>query len=136
MSSTVKIMLIDDESINNFISTKIIERFNPKFHVIAYTRVKDALEHLRSGDFPDIIFLDINMPEMDGWDFLDQYSKFPEWQQQKCPVAMLTSSVNNHDIQRSKSYDAVANFISKPLTVEALEQMLCPQQRSSLWNPN
>ena len=132
MIPTVKIMLIDDESINNFISTKIIERFNPRCKVVAYTRVKDALEHLQRGDFPDLILLDINMPELNGWDFLEQYSKFPASQQQRCPVAMLTSSVNKQDIQRSRSYRSVTNFISKPLTVEALEQMLCHQQRSAL----
>lgn len=129
MTPTVKIMLVDDESVNNFISTKIDERFSLKCEVIAYTRVKDALEHLRKGDFPDLILLDINMPEMNGWDFLDHYSKLPLAQQQRCPVVMLTSSVNNQDIQKSRTYRAVTNFISKPLTVEALHQLLYPQQR-------
>ncbi len=132
MIPTVTIMLIDDESINNFISTKIIQQFNPRCNVIAYTRVKDALEHLQREDLPDLILLDINMPGMNGWDFLDRYSEFTDSLQQRCPVVMLTSSVNQHDMQRSRGYRAVTGFISKPLTVEALEQMLCPQQRSSL----
>ena len=125
-------MLIDDESINNFISTKIIERFNPMYQVIAFTRVQDALDHLRKGDFPDLILLDINMPGLNGWDFLDHYSRFPASQQKKSPIVMLTSSVNKQDLQKSRSYPCVADFISKPLTVEDLEQMFCPQQRSTL----
>ena len=128
MIPTIKIMLVDDEPINNFISTKIIERFNPKCEVVAFTSVKEALNHLRTGDFPDLILLDINMPELNGWEFLNHYSKFPESDQERCPVAMLTSSVNKQDIDRSRTYRAVTNFISKPLTVEALEQALCPQQ--------
>ena len=128
MIPTIKIMLVDDEPINNFISTKIIERFNPKCEVVAFTSVKEALNHLRTGDFPDLILLDINMPELNGWDFLNHYSKFPESDQERCPVAMLTSSVNKQDIDRSRTYRAVTNFISKPLTVEALEQVLCTQQ--------
>ena len=122
---TFKIILIDDDPIANMISTRIMER-NFSCKVIAFTNPVEALEQLtawseqRSDDFPTVIFLDINMPHMDGWEFLEEYQKFPTTVLEKCPVIMLTSSIDYDDISKSKGYKCVQDFISKPLTNDKL----------------
>jgi len=127
--ATKKIMLIDDDPLCVMISTKIIE-LNPALKVTAFSSAKEALEQLKqwyvSGSdlFPDFIFLDINMPVMDGWQFLEETQKLPEDLRQKCNVIMLSSSVNPIDVRKSKGFESVSDFVSKPLTVEKLKTLV------------
>ncbi len=80
-----------------------------------------ALSESGGKEFPDIIFLDINMPRMDGWEFLQEFEKLPDTILNKCSVYMLTSSIDPNDIEKSKTYKTVKNFFSKPLTPEIFE---------------
>lgn len=74
-------------------------------------------------NFPDLIFLDINMPEMNGWKFLDELLSIPEMHFNRCKVIMLSSSIDIVDIQKSISYNMISNFISKPLTPDKLKSL-------------
>lgn len=129
MQQVNSVLLIDDDSIFNMISKKIIQiaKFAPK--VDSYLDASAALNELRElikndpDEFPEVIFLDINMPEMDGWAFLDEFKKFPEFILKKCKVFMLTSSIDDHDIAKSKTYQIVYDFISKPLSFSKLETL-------------
>jgi CheY-like chemotaxis protein len=122
---TFKIILVDDDPIANMISARILER-NFSCKVISFTNPLEALKQLTVwsgqdiGDFPAVIFLDINMPLIDGWEFLAEYEKFPTTVLEKCPVIMLTSSIDYDDIRKSKDYKCVQDFISKPLTHDKL----------------
>jgi CheY-like chemotaxis protein len=122
------IFLIDDDSVTNFINTKIIQGYFP-FTVVGFTNAREALQELNryktpeDDSIPDLILLDINMPIMDGWEFLDEFEKLPDYLLRKCNVTMLTSSVDEDDIEKSRRYKCVAGFVSKPLTVEALKGM-------------
>ncbi len=116
-----RILLVDDDPVTNMINTKLIMReFN--FIVEAYTNAQETLVYLRNmvnaspDKIPDVIFLDINMPIMDGWQFLDEFQKLPVFLQKKVRVFMLTSSIDLDDIAKSKAYSSVNDFISKPLT--------------------
>src|SRR5688572_19432019 len=91
------ILLIDDDPIINMINDKIITRALPSARVSVYTHAGLALDRLRHwaesdhAQLPDFIFLDINMPEVDGWEFLDGFVALPQTVQQKTLVIMLTS---------------------------------------------
>ncbi len=116
------IFLIDDDDIQNLINTRVISIVNSDVHVRAFTSAEEALKTLAttSDEPPQLIFLDINMPKMNGWDFLDDYqnNKYPT------KVYMLSSSINEKDIKKSETYDSVHGFICKPLVVEKLAEIL------------
>lgn len=116
------IYLIDDDEIQNLINTRVISVVSDGIEVKAFTSAENALANLKSKQdgLPDMIFLDINMPKMNGWDFLDAY----ESEENKVKVYMLSSSINNKDIQKSETYDIVNGFICKPLVVEKLAEIL------------
>ncbi|MEL6925327.1 MAG: response regulator [Bacteroidota bacterium] len=123
------ILLIDDNPADNFFHTMILEEANCTRQIIAKESGEAALEYLTTaeeGRFPqpDLIFLDINMPGMSGWDFIEYYDKLPEDQKGKNLVMMLTTSLNPDDSNRAGSTPAIKEFISKPLTVEMVNEIL------------
>jgi CheY-like chemotaxis protein len=124
-----RLLLIDDDPVTNVINRRIISR-HLSLQAIVFTDPHEALDQLKewstanSQEFPDVIFLDINMPQMDGWDFLNEFQRLPGHVHQKCRVIMLTSSIDLSDIKRSKTYSSVTDFISKPLTLDKLSALL------------
>jgi CheY-like chemotaxis protein len=117
-----KILLVDDDQLNNLINTRIITKFSD-YTVDSFTSGREGLKYLQACEpelFPEIIFLDINMPVMDGWEFLEELQKFPENAMQNTAVIMLTSSIDVNDIEKAKHYKIVREFMSKPLTLESL----------------
>ena len=116
------IYLIDDDEIQNLINTRVISIVSEGIEVKAFTSAEIALSDLKGKQdgLPDMIFLDINMPKMNGWDFLDAYQN----EENQVKVYMLSSSINNKDIQKSETYEIVNGFICKPLVVEKLSEIL------------
>ena len=126
-------MLVDDNEIDNFIDEKLIKAFDFAENVYIHTSAKSALESLRNLSLtqnklpeeliPQFLFLDINMPFLDGFNFLDEFGKLDEQITSKIKIVMLTSSVNPEDIEKSKKYPRVFKFIHKPLTEKILSQL-------------
>ena len=122
--------LIDDDTTSNFIDARLIENYMiaKKIKVFNYANIAlDELKHLALTDsieFPDVILLDIQMPYMTGWQFIEEYEKFPAEVLKKCKLFMFSSSVNPKDIEKSKTYNVVTGFISKPLTMEKLNDLI------------
>lgn len=115
----MNVMLVDDKDISNFIVRKFIEIRKPGTNIHEYTDPTKAFEDIEDIS-PDIIFLDLNMPIMDGWEFLKAMQK----SSLKYNVAILTSSTSEEDIERSKKYGNVVNFYVKPLTPDELARIL------------
>ncbi|RTY93391.1 response regulator [Flavobacterium sp. GT3R68] len=119
------VMVIDDSYFDRLIATKVLELAKFAENVIAFDSVANGVEYLNSKsalpeEQPEIIFLDIRMPETDGFGFLNKIEDTPELINPDCKIYMLSSSVNPEDISRANKSKYVFNFISKPLTIEKL----------------
>jgi len=128
-----KILLVDDDSATNFINEITIKKTGVDAQIVICTSAFQALDYLKStGQYehqeqypqPCIIFLDINMPGMNGFEFLDHYDKLPEEQKGQLVVVMLTTSVNPDDRMRSENDQNIKGFISKPLTDDHLMKII------------
>ncbi len=128
MTSFDTTLLIDDEDVSILICSRIIEHAQFSKKTINFTSAKEALLHLQSSDttnikFPDVIFLDINMPVMNGWEFLDSLREQIKKRKVKCLIFILSSSNNSKDKEKAKTYVEVTGFIEKPLTIEKLKEI-------------
>lgn len=123
------VMLVDDNDTDNFISKRIIEITKFASRVEVKSSGKNALDYLRENqsimdNLPNIIFLDINMPIVDGFVFLYEFEKFNEVVRNKCKVIILSSSDNKRDIDKIVNNNHVIKFITKPLTEVALDEII------------
>jgi CheY-like chemotaxis protein len=117
-------LLIDDNYIDNFVTRKILENGNFADNIIVIQSPHEAIDALRSGSIkPDVIFLDIRMPMMTGFEFLQEYEELNLDNKEQVKIFMLSSSLDPTDMNNSKSNKYVASFVHKPLTHKALEEL-------------
>lgn len=119
-----KVMLIDDNDIDLKINAKLISLTKLFDDIIICQSGEEALaylhKHIQSDQMPDFILLDIQMPEMDGFEFLYHYKNFA----QKCPVAMLSSTLDFGDIQKAEANPLVVKLLKKPLSPLELSKLI------------
>lgn len=129
MNKPVQLLVIDDDRVNIFIVDKLIMNSGFKVEVTEKYDGEDAINHLLGiaediNLIPDIIFLDLNMPLMDGWQFLNALEKLKL--DKEIDVYMLTASIFKQDELKALSYPAVKGFIVKPLTKYNLREVFEP----------
>lgn len=116
-------LIIDDDKIICFLHKKLCER-NGIESALIFTEAQEAVNYLKDSDTPGrevLLLLDINMPVMNGWDVLDALKKVEL--KSRVDVIMVTSSIDDADLTRSKDYEHVRGFVSKPLDLEKLQSI-------------
>lgn len=126
------VLLVDDDISTNFIHRRIVENAKINVNVKEITSAKEALDYLtHSGKYEDpqdapkagIIFLDINMPGMNGWDFIAEYKKLDEKHKARIIVVMLTTSLNPDDEAHAANVAEIATYLHKPLNLDAFAKI-------------
>ena len=116
------VMLVDDSRIDNFINCKILELNAITSNVSVFDEAAKALDFLKSNlNLPDLIFLDIYMPSMTGFDFLEEFETLSQQIKEKCKVVLLSSGFDNLELQKLRKFNWISGIIVKPLTYESLE---------------
>lgn len=119
--------IIDDDPIFIFGTKRIMQLTNFCEGFMIFHNGKEAYDNLKAiiinkEKLPDIILLDLNMPVWDGWQFLDEFIQIPN--KTEITIYIITSSVDPEDIEKAKSYDAVSNYIVKPITIDKLKELM------------
>jgi CheY-like chemotaxis protein len=131
MKKIKNVLLIDDDEPTNFINTKIIQSSElvEAIHVAqsgqdALNFISERVEKTNELPLPDLIFLDINMPAMDGWEFLSHYKNLKNSKKEKIVIVMLTTSLNPDDELKAKDMEEVYAYRNKPLTRQLLGEIV------------
>jgi len=124
MATYQSIILIDDDPVNNLINKRLISKMHIAQQVEVFLEAENALLRINelSKNSKILILLDINMPVMNGWDFLNFYME--KFHYRKDKIVALSSSIEFQDRQKALSYDIVQAFLEKPLTIEKMKSIL------------
>ncbi|WP_345220479.1 response regulator [Hymenobacter koreensis] len=132
-----KVVLIDDNETTSFLNNRLLQRLELAENVLSFTNAEQAFAHFwgkQSGsdsDAPELVFVDLKMPGMDGFEFLNQYNRLAPEQREKTVMAVLTTSMHSADTTRVAQYEGV-EYLAKPLTEEKMQRLL--QKRFALAN--
>lgn len=121
-----RVLLVDDNDIDNFINERIITSSFFSETVQVKTSAQAALDFLKANAsnadvLPEVIFLDLNMPVMDGFAFLEEYKKLPDGIKGTCKIVVLSSSISPDDINKASTNPFVHKYLNKPLAEKYLE---------------
>ncbi|MEZ2444137.1 CheY-like chemotaxis protein [Chitinophaga sp. W3I9] len=128
MSLINTIFIVDDDPIHQQIAKIMIERQAISSNIRVFSDAQDVLDLLRenAGEaqaLPDLILLDLNMPVMDGWEFLEEYAVFQAELPKQIRIFVLTSSIDEKDRERVNAYNFVTGYLTKPLSKEIISHL-------------
>jgi CheY-like chemotaxis protein len=121
------VVLVDDSSIDNFVNKKVINRYEFAGEVLEFTKAREALKYLlqlnndTEATIPSVLFLDLDMPEINGFEFLDAFAMLSEKIRRNLSIVVLTSSINPADMEICSRNKSVLTFLHKPLMKNNLE---------------
>ena len=122
--------IIDDDNVYINLIKKIIDIKNLSENLLVFKNGQEALEYFKpilestsSQKFPEIILLDLNMPVMDGWKFLSEFTKIPTHAKIKTTLYIVSSSINPYDVAKAKSYSLVTDYLIKPVKIDQFEAL-------------
>ena len=122
------ILLVDDDKGTNYLHKMVLKEADIAENILVALNGEQALEIINNVDNkypqPELIFLDINMPKMNGWEFLEEYQKFDNSRKNEHIIVMLTVSLNPDDEKKASTIPEISGFRSKPLNIEMLELII------------
>ncbi len=123
------VFIIDDDKIYRYATERYIQILNLANDVRAYSDGQEALNYIKQNSknvdlLPDVIFLDINMPLMDGWDFVDEYLKIQSEMPKDIKLYMVSSSIDERDRVKALNINEVADYVVKPISEEKLKSLI------------
>lgn len=121
--------LVDDDDTFVFITKRIIEKTDYVKEIKVFTNGLEALNYLKENlnseyQLPDVIFLDLSMPVMDGWQFLDEFNHLKNSRTDKIIIYICSSSISPHDMMKAKKFSYVSDFIIKPVTKDKFSEIV------------
>ncbi len=129
--NTKSVCIIDDDNMYINLVSKIIELKKLSENVIVFKNGKEALDFFitsiddhTNNRIPQVIFLDLNMPIMDGWEFLQEFDKIKHKIEESIDLYVVSSSIDSRDINKAKSIDLVSDYLTKPIKLGDFEKIL------------
>ncbi len=120
--------IVDDDEIAQILIKEMVEKHQLANDIMLFSDVETAIDYLEKvtdeNSIPDVLFLDINLPGLDGWDFLVEYEGIKSHLSKSIIIYMLSSSISNADMMRAESNSNVKGYISKPLTLDKLQNLI------------
>lgn len=128
MSKHIRFILTDDVAVNNLLTRVIIRKTIPGAEILEFTSAIDTLEYIQKNyphpaNITTILFLDIYMPQMSGWDFLKQYETLDKTTRTQISVYMLSSSISAEDQARARENKEVVSYLQKPTSEQAIAEI-------------
>jgi len=122
------VMLVDDDYATNYLHQLFLEESERVENIMVAKSADEALSILKDGlateNIPEIIFLDINLPAKNGWEFIDEYSEIVGEASKNSKVIMLSTSENPRDMEKSKEYKLIKEYRIKPLSVPIINEIV------------
>lgn len=125
------VALVDDDQIYQFTASKTLELTRSVQKIHSFAMAQEALQYLEShasaaDQLPDYIFLDINMPVKDGWDFLEDFERICEKMAKPVTIYMVSSSIDPRDVDRAGKHPRIKEYVTKPITLDKFRQLVQP----------
>ena len=125
MEKSFLICIIDDDDISRYYMSRNLESLNLSREMLVFSDGEDAISYIENNinnsfDLPDVIFLDINMPIMDGFQFMEAYTKLKPRIDKEISIYMTSSSISPEDVQRAKAVSEISDYLVKPVEPEKL----------------
>ncbi|WP_378187133.1 response regulator [Aquimarina sp. W85] len=125
----LSLCLVDDDIIHQFIIKKLVQQLHQQERLLIFSNGEEAINFIKSVangvvQLPDLILLDLNMPIMDGWQFMDEFNNIAPKLKKEIKIYVLSSSDNPDDIERAKEYERISDYLIKPINEHQLKELL------------
>lgn len=123
------VALVDDDKVFQLIASRSIKATNFQGRILQFNNGEEAIDHLKKNadnlsEIPDVVFLDINMPVVDGWGFLEDFIDLKPLIQKTIRIYMVSSSVDPRDIARAQSFEEVREYVPKPISQQKFSELV------------
>jgi len=129
MGKAVVICIVDDDDVYQYTVTRALKSNNLVKKILVFSDGEEALDFVtdniaKKDNLPDVIFLDINMPIMDGWQFLEEYVKIKPRVGKQITIYMVTSSVDPVDVEKAEKFQEISDYLVKPIQPDQLRELV------------